>query len=171
MSELLSHHLQSPSRAPPTVLLPNPQTASRPCHAEHQQRGNMSKRLTLTFKEVSPLTLSVADVTRSFKRVNIRKAVGPDGIPGRVLKACAFQLAGVFTDIFNLSLSLSVVPSCFKKIHHCAHTKEKQNHMLEWLEARCSDPHLQQVFWEARQRLHLLCAACFTGPTTICIPQ
>ncbi len=36
--------------------------------------------------------------------------------------------------------------------------------MLERLEARCSDPHLQQVFWEARQRLHLLCAACFTGP-------
>ncbi len=66
-------------------------------------------------EEVSPLTLSVADVTRSFKRVNIRKAVGPDGIPGRVLKACAFQLAGVFTDIFNLSLSLSVVPACFKK--------------------------------------------------------
>ncbi len=76
-------------------------------------------------EEVSPLTLSVMDVTRSFKRVNIRKAVGPDGIPGRVLKACAFQLAGVFTDIFNLSLSLSVVPTCFKKIHHCAHTEEK----------------------------------------------
>ncbi len=57
-------------------------------------------------EEVSPLPLSVADVTRSFKRVNIRKAEGPDGTPGRVLKACAFQLAGVFTDIFNLSLSL-----------------------------------------------------------------
>ncbi len=70
---------------------------------------------TAAAEEVSPLTLSVADVTRSFKRVNIRKAVGPDGIPGRVLKACAFQLAGVFTDIFNLSLSLSVVPACFKK--------------------------------------------------------
>ncbi len=67
-------------------------------------------------EEVSPLSLSVADVTRSFKRVSIRKAVGPDGIPGRVLKACAFQLAGDFTDIFNLSLSLSVVPSIhFKK--------------------------------------------------------
>ncbi len=63
----------------------------------------------------SPLSLSVVDVTQSFKRVNIRKAVGPDGIPGCVLKACAFQLAGVFTDIFNLSLFLSVVPSCFKK--------------------------------------------------------
>ncbi len=70
---------------------------------------------TAAAEEVSPLSLSVADVTRSFKRLNIRKAVGPDGIPGRVLKACAYQLAGVFTDIFNLSLSLSVVPSCFKK--------------------------------------------------------
>ncbi len=50
-------------------------------------------------EEVSPLSLSVADVTRSFKRVNIRKAVGPDGIPGRVLKACAFQLAGAFQSV------------------------------------------------------------------------
>ncbi len=59
-------------------------------------------------EEVSAISISVTDVTRSFKRVNIHKAVGPDGIPGRVLRACAFQLAGVFTDIFNLSLSLSV---------------------------------------------------------------
>ncbi len=63
---------------------------------------------------MSPLSISVANVTRSFKRVNIRKAVGPDGISGRVLLACAFQLTSVLTDIFNLSLSLSVVP-CFKK--------------------------------------------------------
>ncbi len=70
---------------------------------------------TAAAEEVSPLSLSVADVTRSFKRAKIRKAVGPDGIPGSVLRACAFQLARVFTDILNLSLSLSVVPSCFKK--------------------------------------------------------
>ncbi len=56
-------------------------------------------------EEVSPLSISVADVTRSFKQVNICKVVGLDGIPSRVLRACTFQLAGVFTDIFNLSLS------------------------------------------------------------------
>ncbi len=89
------------------------------------EADNTESTHTAAAEEVSPLSLSVADVTRSFKRVNIRKAVGLDGIPGRVLKACAFQLAGVLTDIFNLSLSLSVVPSCFKKINHCAHTKEK----------------------------------------------
>uniref|UniRef100_A0A8C9VFB8 Reverse transcriptase domain-containing protein n=1 Tax=Scleropages formosus TaxID=113540 RepID=A0A8C9VFB8_SCLFO len=64
--------------------------------------------------EVSPLSVSIADVARSFRRVNTRKAAGPDGIPGRVLRVCAVQLAGVFTDIFNLSLSHSVVPLCFK---------------------------------------------------------
>ncbi len=56
-------------------------------------------------EEVSPLSLSVADVTQSFKRVNIRKAVGPDGIPGHELKACAFQLAG-FLQRFSISPSL-----------------------------------------------------------------
>ncbi len=35
---------------------------------------------TAAAEEVSPLSLSVADVTRSFKRVNIRKAVGPDDL-------------------------------------------------------------------------------------------
>ncbi len=46
----------------------------------------------------------------SLWRVNIRKAAGPDGTPGHVLKTCAHQL--VFTAIFNPSLS--VVPQCFK---------------------------------------------------------
>ena len=50
------------------------------------------------------ITLSVADVSKTFKQVNILKAAGPDGLPGRVLRACADQLAGVFTDIFNMSL-------------------------------------------------------------------
>jgi hypothetical protein len=39
---------------------------------------------------------------------------GPDGITSCVLKACEDQLAGVFTDIFNLSLSQSSVPTYFK---------------------------------------------------------
>ncbi|KAK3575513.1 hypothetical protein QTP86_028227 [Hemibagrus guttatus] len=55
------------------------------------------------------------DVRRAFRRVNTRKAAGPDGISGRVLRACADQLAPVFTEIFNLSLTHSVIPTCFKE--------------------------------------------------------
>ena len=61
------------------------------------------------------ITLAVADVSKTFKQVNIHKAAGPDGLPGRVLRACADQLASVFTDMSNLSLTPSVIPTCFKQ--------------------------------------------------------
>jgi hypothetical protein len=61
------------------------------------------------------VTLSATNVSKTFKEVNIHKAAGSDGLPGRVLRACANQLASVFTDIFNLSLTESVIPTCFKQ--------------------------------------------------------
>ena len=51
------------------------------------------------------IKISVTDVSKTFKQVNIHKAVGPDGLPGRVIKACMDQLVSVFTDIFKLSLT------------------------------------------------------------------
>lgn len=54
------------------------------------------------------------DVYRLFSRQNVRKASGPDGISPATLKYCASQLAPVFTDIFNQSIVLCRVPSCFK---------------------------------------------------------
>jgi hypothetical protein len=61
------------------------------------------------------VTLSVADVSKTFKQVNIHKAAGPDVLPGCVLRTCADQLASVFTDIFNMSLTEPVIPTCFKQ--------------------------------------------------------
>ena len=61
------------------------------------------------------ITLSAAEVSKTIKQVNIHKATGPDGLPGLVLRTCADQLASVFTDIFNLSLSESVITTCFKQ--------------------------------------------------------
>ena len=46
---------------------------------------------------------------------NPRKAAGPDCIPGKVLRACADQLACVLARIFNASLAQGVVPRCLKK--------------------------------------------------------
>ena len=61
-----------------------------------------------------PLTFSPTDVEAVLSRTKAHKAAGPDGIPGRVLRACAGELAGVLTDLFNLSLARAVVPACFK---------------------------------------------------------
>ena len=62
------------------------------------------------------LTLSSTDVCAALSRINARKAAGPDGIPGHVLRACAGQLAEVLTDIFNLSLAQAAVPMSFRTI-------------------------------------------------------
>jgi hypothetical protein len=61
------------------------------------------------------IKLSLADVSKTFKQVEIHKSAGPDCLPVCVFWACADQLASVFTDIFNLSLSESVIPKCFKQ--------------------------------------------------------
>ncbi len=61
------------------------------------------------------ITVSEDEVRRAPKRVNVRKAAGPDGITGRVLRFCADQLAGLFTSIFHESLATSVIPTSFKK--------------------------------------------------------
>ncbi len=61
------------------------------------------------------ITVSEDEDRRVLKRVNVRKAAGPDGITGRVLRSCTDQLADLFTSIFNESLATSVVPTSFKK--------------------------------------------------------
>ncbi len=61
------------------------------------------------------ITVSEDDVRRELRRVNVRKAAGPDGITGRILRSCADQLAGLFTSIFNESHATSVFPTPFKK--------------------------------------------------------
>ncbi len=61
------------------------------------------------------ITVPEDEVQMELKRVNVRKAAGPDGITGRVLRSCSDQLAGLFTSLFNESLATSVVPTCLKK--------------------------------------------------------
>ncbi len=55
------------------------------------------------------------DVCQAFKKNKRRKALGPDSVTPACLKSCADQQAHIFTQIFNRSLELCEVPSCFKR--------------------------------------------------------
>ncbi len=70
------------------------------------------------------MTLSPDSMRRSLSRINARKALGPDNIPGHVLRDCAVELIDVFTDIFNISVSQAVVPTCFKATTNIPVTKK-----------------------------------------------
>ena len=77
--------------------------------------------ITSPLPSVSPPALTVfeEDVCQLFQRQKTRKASGPDGVSPSCLKACADQLAPIFTQIFNRSLELCEVPSCFKRVRAC----------------------------------------------------
>ncbi|KAI2657165.1 putative RNA-directed DNA polymerase from transposon BS [Labeo rohita] len=52
---------------------------------------------------------------RSSERTKEERHQGPDGVTPACLKACADQLAPILSQIFNRSLELCEVPSCFKR--------------------------------------------------------
>ncbi len=91
----------------------------------HTHSGHLSTQpLTPLATPVSP-TLAIQiiedEVCQVFRKQKRKKAPGPGGVapgPGGVtpacLKSCADQLVPIFTKIFNRSLELCEVPSCFK---------------------------------------------------------
>ncbi|KAK3540831.1 hypothetical protein QTP86_002361 [Hemibagrus guttatus] len=87
-----------------------------------EAQNNVAAKKTIPPPNDQVLYLYTADVKRTLCRVNPWKSAGPDNIPGRVLRECAEQLADVFTDIFNISLSCcSYVP---QDNDHCPRAKE-----------------------------------------------
>lgn len=76
--------------------------------------NNIVARKTIPSPGEQVLCLTTAKVRKTLCSVNPRKSAGPDNITGRVLRECAQQLADVLTDIFNISLSCAIVPTCLK---------------------------------------------------------
>ncbi|KAK3545162.1 hypothetical protein QTP70_001749 [Hemibagrus guttatus] len=54
------------------------------------------------------------DVRQELSRCKIGKAMGPDGIPARVLKLCAMELSPVFYSIMHESYSTARWPTLWK---------------------------------------------------------
>uniref|UniRef100_A0A3B1IXV6 Reverse transcriptase domain-containing protein n=1 Tax=Astyanax mexicanus TaxID=7994 RepID=A0A3B1IXV6_ASTMX len=83
-------------------------------YARFEAQNNTMARKTMPKPYEQVLCLTAVDVRNTLRRVNPRKAAGPDNIPGRVLRECADQLTDVLTDIFNISLCSATVPTCLK---------------------------------------------------------
>ena len=80
-------------------------------------RANTNTLTRMNIQTANNITLAFTEpeVRKIFRKTHARKAAGPDGIPSRVVKMCASQISGIFTDIFNQSLRHCIVPKCFKQ--------------------------------------------------------
>ncbi len=109
--ETITDYKPPPQTCDSTILLLNELNAF---FARFEAQNSTTAQKTPPTPGDQVMTLSLDSVRRSLSRINARKAPGPDNIPGRVLRDCAVELTDVFTDIFNISLSQAVVPTCFK---------------------------------------------------------
>ena len=51
------------------------------------------------------------------KNINENKATGPDEIPGKLLKLCAYELHEIFAILFQQSINLGAIPDDWKSAH------------------------------------------------------
>jgi len=63
---------------------------------------------------MSKIKVNRAGVFKLLSNIKENKATGPDGIPGKILKICAEELADVYTLLFQASLDQGVVPEDWK---------------------------------------------------------
>ena len=68
-----------------------------------------------SFPPMPNLKVSRKGVLRLMLDIKENKATGPDGIPGKLLKTCAHELADSFTLLFQKSLDNGVIPDEWKK--------------------------------------------------------
>ena len=57
---------------------------------------------------------SSLDVFKTLRKINVKKARGPDQIYGKTLKSCAESLTPALCHLFNLSLNTGIVPKLWK---------------------------------------------------------
>ncbi len=81
----------------------------------HTRTEHLSTQPLTPLSPTPSLQIKEDDVCQVFKKNKIRKALGPDGVSPACLKSCADQMTPIFTQIFNRSLELCEVPSCFKR--------------------------------------------------------
>ena len=85
----------------------------------HLHNHEMKNTDTADFNEPPPqilneINFSELEVFAALRSLNPDKALGPDGIPGRILKETAQQIAPSLTLLFNKSLHSAVVPDEWK---------------------------------------------------------
>ncbi len=104
-------------------------------------------------------------VRQVFKKNKRRKAPGPDGVSPACLKTCADQLAPIFTQIFNRSLELCEVPSCFKRSTIIPVPKKPKITGLNDYRPVA----LTSVAMKSFERLVLAYLKASTGPPAVCL--
>ncbi|KAI4882266.1 hypothetical protein NFI96_007123 [Prochilodus magdalenae] len=107
----------APSSDPPaafTTLSSPPSPSPPPSQSSPPSTPSSAGRQSNSHSSHCPPTFMADQVRRQLRRLQPRKAAGPDKVCPRMLKACAAQLGEPLQHVFNLSLRLGRVPATWK---------------------------------------------------------
>ena len=80
----------------------------------HETQKDMPDPEPSPHPDMDDIEVSVKGVAKLLSNLNPRKAEGPDGIPSRLLKLVADELAPALTLLFTKSLRTSEIPKIWK---------------------------------------------------------
>ena len=63
-----------------------------------------------SFPKMPDITITVSEVAKQLSKLNPRKAADPENLTSRILKELHNEIASIFTDIFDTSLSEGTIP-------------------------------------------------------------
>ena len=82
-------------------------------------------------RELPTLTISVEGIKKLLNNIKVNKAAGPDGLPNRVLQACASEAAPAITAIFQRSVDSGEQPTDWLNAHIAPVFKKGDRHLAE----------------------------------------
>ena len=71
----------------------------------------------VTYSSSDELLCSTSEVVQLIQELDVSKAIGPDGVSARMLKATASSIAPSLTKLFNISISNGQFPTPWKVAH------------------------------------------------------
>ncbi|GBL75093.1 hypothetical protein AVEN_249294-1 [Araneus ventricosus] len=77
-----------------------------------------------------PELVTPGEVIQLIKKMNPRKATGPDGVPNKALRMLTLNAVTHLTKIFNKCLTLLHFPEAWKRANVLMFPKPNQNHKL-----------------------------------------
>ena len=80
---------------------------------------------------IPALIIRQEGVLKLLESIKVNKAVGPDGIPNRVLKECASELAPAITKIFQSSINSGILPDDWRYANISPVFKKGDRHLPE----------------------------------------
>ncbi|GBN23224.1 RNA-directed DNA polymerase from mobile element jockey, partial [Araneus ventricosus] len=101
------------------------------CNTHISKVNRMVRRYFANTKNINqPVLITPGEVIQLIKKINTRKATGPDGVPNKALRMLTLNAVTHLTKIFNKCLSSLHFPDVWKRAHVLMFPKPNQNHKL-----------------------------------------